>query len=267
MLAQKDERAIAGASRQHQFAPAPRRRYGPRRPKLLAMRARPTERTSVPDIFDEVSEDLRAERAQAMMKKYGGVLVAAALLVLAATGGWQGWRWYQGRETARVAAIYLDALRAADRPAGAERHAARPLLDQVAAEGAPGYRTLARLREAALKADGGDLAAALALYNQVATDSAADPLLRDLATLQWATRQVDSGEPALLEARLAPLTAADHPLRALAAETQALLAIRQSKPDAARNILKRLSQDVTAPDGVRGRANGLLAQLGGGAAP
>ena len=56
-------------------------------------------------------------------------------------------------------------------------------------------------------------------------------------------------------------------MRSLAAETQALLAIRQSKPDAARNILKRLSQDVTAPDGVRGRANGLLAQLGGGAAP
>ena len=226
----------------------------------------------MPDIFDEVSEDLRAERAQEMMKKYGGILVAAAVLVLAATGGWQGWRWYQARETARVATLYLDALRAADRPAGAERDAARPLLDKVAAEGPSGYRTLARLREAALKADGGDLAAALALYNQVATDSAADPLLRDLATLHWAARQVDApltqvGEPAMLEARLAPLTGPDHPLRALAAETQALLAFRQGKPDAARDILKRLSQDVTAPDGVRGRANGLLAQLGGSATP
>ena len=223
----------------------------------------------MPDIFDEVSEDLRAERAQQMMKRYGGVLVAAAIMVLAATGGWQGWRWYQTRETSRVATTNIDALRAADRPAGAERDAARPLLDQVAAEGAPGYRTLARLREAALKADGGDIAAALALYNQVATDSAADPLLRDLATLHWATRQIDGIESALLEARLAPLAAADHPLRALAGEAQALLAIRQGKPDAARDILKRLSQDVTAPDGVRGRANGLLAQLGAtaGAAP
>ena len=226
----------------------------------------------MPDIFDEVSEDLRAERAKQMMKRYGGVLVAAAVMVLAATGGWQGWRWYQTRETARVATTYIDALRAADRPAGAERDAARPLLDQVAADGAAGYRTLARLREAALKADGGDLAAALALYNQVAADSAADSLLRDLATLHWATRQVDAAQgsqPALLEARLAPLAAADHPLRALAGEAQALLAIRQGKPDAARDILKRLGQDVTAPDGVRGRANGLLAQLGAtaGAAP
>lgn len=221
----------------------------------------------MPDIFDEVSEDLRAERAQQMLKKYGGLLVAAAVVVLAATAGFQGWRWYQSRETARVATTYIAALRAADRPAGTERDAARPMLDQVITQGTQGYRTLARLRDAALRADSGDLPGALALYNQVATDSSADPLLRDTATLHWATRQIDTGDPAQLESRLAPLTGPDHPLRALATEALAVLAIRQSKPDTARDLLKRLSADVTAPDGVRGRANGLLAQLGGGAAP
>ncbi len=38
--------------------------------------------------------------------------------------------------------------------------------------------------------------------------------------------------------------------------------LRQGNTDAARDTLKRLAQDVTAPDGVRGRANGLLARLG-----
>ena len=57
----------------------------------------------MPDIFDEVSEDLRAERAQQMLKKYGGLLAAAAVLVLAATGGWQAWKWHESREAARVA--------------------------------------------------------------------------------------------------------------------------------------------------------------------
>lgn len=225
------------------------------------------DRNRVPDIFDEVSEDLRAERAQQMLKRYGGLLIAAALVVLAASGGWQAWRWHQARETARVATVYVNALRAADKPAGAERDAARPLLAQVQAEGSAGYRTLARLREAALKADGGDLAGALALYAQVAGDTGADPLLRDLASYYWVLRQLDSAEPGVLEARLGPLAGPDHPLRALAAEAQALLAIRQGKAEAARDALKRLSQDVTAPDGVRGRANGLLAQLGGSAAP
>jgi len=233
----------------------------------MVRRAARPERNRVPDIFDEVSEDLRAERAKQMLNKYGGALVAVAIAVIAGTAGWQGWRWYDARETARVAETYINALRAADRPPGPEREAARPLLDQVIADGSASYRTLARLRDAALRADSGDLPGALAVYNQIATDGAADPLLRDLATLHWATRQVDSGDPAMLEARLAPLAAPDHPLRALATETQALLAIRQSRTDAARDILKRLGQDVTAPDGVRARANGLLAQLGGSAAP
>ena len=121
--------------------------------------------------------------------------------------------------------------------------------------------------KAALKADAGDTAGALALYSQVAGDGAADPLLRDLASYYWAMRQIETGDPATLEARLAPLAGADHPLRALAAEAQALVALRQDKADAAREILRKLGQDVTAPDGVRARANGLLAQLGGSAAP
>ena len=91
----------------------------------------------MPDIFDEVSEDLRAERAQQMLKKYGGLLVAAAALVLAGTGAWQGWQWHQSREAARVATTYINALRAADRPAPAEREAALPLLRHAAVRSAP----------------------------------------------------------------------------------------------------------------------------------
>ena len=71
-----------------------------------------------------------------------------------------------------------------------------------------GYATLARLREAALKADAGDLPGAAALWDQVASDSSADPLLRDLANLLWAQHLIDSGDPSLLEARLKALASA-----------------------------------------------------------
>lgn len=219
----------------------------------------------MPDIFDEVSEDLRAERAQRLLKRYGGLMVAAALLVLAGVGAWQGWRWYDARETARIATTFITALRTAEKPEGPERAAALPELGTVAAEGNAGYRTLARLRAAALKANAGDMPGALVLWDQVAADRAADPLLRDVATLMWVTRQIDSADPSLLEARLGPLAGPDHALRALAMEAQALLALRQGRTEAARDTLRKLGQDVTAPDGVRGRANGVLAQIGGGA--
>ena len=57
----------------------------------------------MPDIFDEVAEDLRAERTHKLLRRYGGVLVMAAVLVVVAAAGYEGWKQYQGRETTRQA--------------------------------------------------------------------------------------------------------------------------------------------------------------------
>jgi hypothetical protein len=217
----------------------------------------------VPDIFDEVDEDLRAERARKMLQRYGGLLVLAVVLVVVAVGGWEAWRGHQARQVAGVAQQYLTALDGAAGPPGDGRKAADLQLAQVARDGNAGYRTLARLREAAVKSDAGDAAGADALWAQVAGDGSADRLLRDMAVLQSVMHQIDKGDPAVLTAQLKPLMAPDNPWHALAQEAQALLELRQGHNDVARTALKGLAQDVTAPDGVRGRANGLLARLGG----
>ena len=126
-----------------------------------------------------------------------------------------------------------------------------------------GYRTLARLRAAALKADAGDRQGAAALWDQVAADGSADPLLRDLASLLWASHLIDSADPSLLQDRLKALTAPDNPWHALANEQLALLDMRLGKTDQAKTMLRSLAQDTTAPNGVRGRAESLLNRLGG----
>jgi len=215
----------------------------------------------VSDIFAEIDEDLRAERASKLLKKYGGLLVVAAVAVVLGVGGWQLWRGYTARETARVAQVYLDALRAGAVPA--ERDAALAGFEQVAKEGPAGYRALAKLRAAALRFDAGDKEAALTLWNAVAADQGVDPLLRDFAVLQWCWHQIDSADGKMLAGRLAPLAAPGNAWRPLAEEAQALVDLREGRKDAARETLKRLSQDQQAPDGVRGRAGGLLARLGG----
>ena len=227
------------------------------------VRPRLIEWKKVSDIFDEVDEELRAERAKKLLQRYAGLIVGAAVLLVAAVGAWKAMQWYQARETARVADAYLAAMREADGPGAPEHAAALAGFAQVAGQGLPGYRTLARLRAAALKADTGDLPTALALWNDVAADNSADRLLRDLASLEWAQHQIDSGDPALVAARLAPLATPENPWHALAEEAQAMLSLRQGKTAEARDTLKRLAQDVTATEGVRRRANGLLAELGG----
>ena len=56
-----------------------------------------------------------------------------------------------------------------------------------------GYRALARLREAALRAESGDLDGASTLWDQVAADTSADSLLRDRRAAQqsWEITQVN----------------------------------------------------------------------------
>ena len=222
----------------------------------------------VVDIFDEVDEELRAERAQQLLKRYGGLIVACAVAIVGAAAGWQGWRWYEARQDQAAAVEYIAAMNLADATAAgssseANRTAGIAMFAQLAAKAPAGYATLSRLREAALKADAGDLAGAAALWDQLASDSSVDPLLRDLASLLWAQHQIDSGDPSLLEARLKALAAPNNPWHALADEQLALLALRQGKVDQARTTLRRLAQDATAPNGVRGRAGALLGRLGG----
>lgn len=219
----------------------------------------------VVDIFDEVDEDLRAERAQQLLKRYGGVIVAIGLLIIAAAASWQAWRWWEGRRDLAAATAYIGAMSVADRigPADAKARAeAAAAFESVVRNAPPGYATLARLRAAALLADAGNARGAASLWDQVAGDGSADPLLRDLASLMWVEHQIDTGDPALLEARLKPLTGADNPWRALALEAQGLLDLRSGKNEAAKAVFRALAQDPTTPDGVRGRANGLLVRLG-----
>ncbi|HEV7265385.1 MAG TPA: tetratricopeptide repeat protein [Falsiroseomonas sp.] len=214
----------------------------------------------MPDIFDEVEEDLRAERTRNLAQRWGGVALGVALLAVAATGAWQAWRWNEARQATAAAETYLTLHRAAERE-GADLANAANGFAALAREAPAGYRTLAQLRAAALKAETGDRAAALSLWEEVATDSEAGPLYRDLATLMTVMHALDSGDPAQLAARLGPLAAEGNPWRASAREAQALLALRQGQNEEARRILEALVADQAAPQGIRERAQRVAAGL------
>lgn len=215
------------------------------------------------DIFDEVEEELRAERARRMFRRYGGVMIAAAVLIVAATGGWQIWRWREHKADQAAAQTYITAMTVQASPSG--KAEAKTLIADYAAiaKTAPeGYRTLARLQEAALQAKAGNLKAATALWESVAGDGSAEPLLRGLANLLWCQHLIDAAPPGVLRGRLEALATPDSVWRPLAEEQLALLDLRQGQTKAAKATLMKLAQDATAPEGVRGRAAALLARLG-----
>ena len=215
------------------------------------------------DIFDEVDEELRAERAQRLLQRYAGLIIAVALLIVGGAAGWQAWRWWQARQDMAAAQRYVTAMTLMQSPAAAgNAQALTGDFDALAQTAPEGYRTLARLQAAALKAEHGDLRGALGLWNDVASDGSADPLLRDLATLLWCQHQIDTADPGLLAARLKALAEPGNVWRPLAQEQLALLDLHQGKTEAAKAALNKLAQDVTAPNGVRERAAALLGRLG-----
>ena len=189
------------------------------------------------DIFDEISGDLRAERAIALLKRYAPLVIVAVLLAGASVAGWQLWRSRGQQQAGQVSATFADAVgRSTVLPAAdgtdTSREAAAKAFDDLAATAPPGYRTLARMRGAALHAAMNDLPGALLRWDQVAADTDADPLFRSLANLMWVEHQTDSGDPAAIQARLIPLLAPGSAWRPLAMESRALVLLRTGKRDA-----------------------------------
>lgn len=219
----------------------------------------------MPDIFDEVEEELRSERIKQFFARYGLAMVIVAVVIVLGIGGWRYHAWQLARADQAAAAQYMIASNAAaatGKNAAKAHEAAAGALAELAQNAPAGYRTLARLRAAALAVEHGKQAEALHLYDAVAADPDADPLLRGLAGLLWAQRQIDTGDPSLLRSRLVPLAAPGSPWRPLAEQDLALLDIRQKHPDAARKRLRPLASDKTAPRSVRETAALLLDGLG-----
>lgn len=213
------------------------------------------------DIFDEIEEDLRAERAEKLLKKYAWLLIVVIVAIVGAAAGWQLWSRHKNQQDSAVAGRYVAVQTALEQP-GLDKAAQLAALDKLAADAPEGYRTLARMRAAGLKADAGDVPGAVALWNAVAADSNADPLLRDLSSLLATERELDHGDPGQLEARLKPLAAPGNPWSALAQEQLAVLDLRQGKVDDARKTLQTLAAGLESPTGLRARANALLVGLG-----
>lgn len=211
------------------------------------------------DIFDEIEEDLRKERAKKLWDRYGWIVLVVAGGIILGVAGWRGWQWYEHRQASQAAERFLAAAAAADR---GEAAAAAADFAELSREAPSGYRVLARLREAGLKARQGATAEAVALYETLARDAAVPPLYRDLAALLAVLHQVDSGDPRALADRLAPLAAPGAAFRYSAMELQAVLAERRGDRAEARRLLEALAEDRAAPDGVRRRAGEMLGAFG-----
>jgi len=208
----------------------------------------------VADIFQEVEEDVRREKAERLWKRFAPLVIGVAVAVVVAVAAVTGWRQYVASERAESSDRFNAAVALA---AGGDRAGAVEQLATLAQEAREPYATLARLRQAGLMAEGGDKAAA-AVFAETAAKTD-DPLIRDYAKLMAVVQTIESEPAEEVMAKLEPMTAEGQPWRALANDYLAFLAYKSGDIARARAVWGEIVKDERAAPAQKARANELLA--------
>lgn len=210
------------------------------------------------DIFHEVDEAVRREKLKQLWERHSNLIVAAALAVVLAVGGWRGYEWWDTKKSAESGAAFEAAVMLTESGKQAEAQAA---FAKLAKEGSSGYRILAGFREAAALATA-DPAGAVKAYDVLAADSSLGRPLQDLATVRAGLILVDTAPLPELSARLEPLTAPDRTFRHTARELLALGAWRTGDQAAAKRWFDLIATDAETPAGTRQRMEVLMTLTG-----
>jgi hypothetical protein len=206
------------------------------------------------DIFREVDEEVRRDKAVLFFEKYQFWLIGAALLVVAATAGWRIYDYYKTQAAEKASGRYEAALQLAHDGKSAEAEAA---FEAIAKDAPAGYRTLARLRAI----DGlatHDQAAAIKAYEALASDPTYDSSLAAAARLRAAMLAIDVEDPKSFAQEVGAMAGPTGAFRYSARELLALAAFKQGDYEAAGRWLDEIVSDPSAPAGLRSRAEAFL---------
>ena len=207
------------------------------------------------DIFHEVDEEVRRERLRRIWDRYGALILAAVVLVVAGIGGWRGYEYYQNQRAAEAGAQFEAAMALAE---GGKLQEAEQAFAKIAADGTSGYRLLAQLREAEAMAPR-DRAAAVAVFDKVAANSGAGARFQDLASVRAGFLLVDNAAFADMEKRLQTASGAQRPFRHSARELLALSAFKAGDVQGLRRWADMINGDAETPAAMRARVEALLA--------
>lgn len=207
----------------------------------------------------EIEEEIRRERIEKIWREYGTYfLIAAGVIVF----GVLAYKYFESQRIAAAQATgarYEDALDLVSE--GKEGSAAKEF-EIIAKEGTGGYPNLAQLQLAGALLKQGKKEEALAAYEALANDGAADKMLRDYAALQAASLRLGTADFTEMENRLTPLMSDDGPWRYSARELLGLAAYQAGKPGSeVRLILTPLLVDQKTPQTITDRVQIVMAQI------
>jgi len=212
------------------------------------------------DIFREIDEEVRRDKAAALWKKYGTLITILAVLAVLGVAGWQFWLHREQQASQAVGAKLEEALKASRDNRGAE---AESILVELSANAPAGYRQIARFRLAAETAKR-DAAAGVAAFDALAADASLEQVYRDLAKLRAGILRVDLSPFPEVKAALEPLATPQGVWRHSAREFLGVAALKANLFDEAGRWFDAAITDPQVPQALRQRVDLYLALVRGG---
>lgn len=206
--------------------------------------------------IEEVSEEVRKDKLYGLLRRYGWI---AALAVFALVGG-AAWNEFSKAQTRATAQALGDAmLSALEAPEALDRAAA---LRTIETEN-PGGDAVLALLTAGQEAASGDAVAATRRLEAISSDLELPLIYRQIAAYKGLLAGADTLTLEDRAAGFTTLAVPGNPLRLLAEEQLALIALEQGDRAAALEQLVRIVEDSEATAGLQARAVQMITALGG----
>lgn len=213
------------------------------------------------DVFDEVDEQIRAERFRVLVRRTVPYFIGALALCVAVVVGIWAYGQFSSGAIGKASMAYARGLDLEQK--GDANGAFAQFTD--AAKGPAGYRALALMQQAGIRLQQNKTAEAVALFDRAAK-ATSDKIIGDVASLKAAYALLDTASLTDITARLTPLMAADRPYHVQAREALAVAKIAAGQLSQARSDLGVLQLMTDTPDSERQRAGALITLIDSGTA-
>jgi hypothetical protein len=207
-------------------------------------------------LFREVDEEVRQDEYKKIWDRYGTLFTGLALALVLGVAAFKGWQYYQLKQAEDASTVYFDAVAKAN--AGKSDDA----LAALAAVTHPGFAQLAKMREAAVIGEKGDVTKAVAAYDAIIADAKTDPVLADLARIRSGYLLADTAKPDELLGRLGKFDKDGMPWRNEAREIYGLSAWKTKDFAMADRYFNAIFTDKDAGAAIRQRAQVMIQLVG-----
>jgi hypothetical protein len=209
-------------------------------------------------LLREVQEELRREQMEKIWKRYNGLILGVATLIVLSVAGYQ---WLEARRITTGETAGADFAAAETLSDDKKKDDAEKAFKAIADSGPAGYAALAKLHLASAEAKDGKTADAIATYDALAKQPGADDLLKNFAELQAASLRMADADYTEIQNRLTPLIGDNAPFANTAREFLGIAAYKNKKYDEARKYLEPLLIDPNASEDVQERVKIVMGEI------